>query len=745
MDNHHSNGPSQKKTVSTGVSVMQAMSNLGATSSSAALQERVLRQTTSTATAVTTYTSSQYDPQDLLLKLGRNGPAQKAARRSRSKTARRRSRSASVEETKQSIRDARARSRSRSSSKTPATTMDRRKPSSGSQSGDASVAASASSTSATRGRPLERPTPRSSSKTGSAKTKSTQQLILLRHAARCPYGPDSADTRTKGPCPIHKHCRKAKELLEHMSLCDVTTAQDCPYPGCNDTNHGFMATIHGTTTTTSKTTSSHKKDTSSQESSQLEYSPTSYTTTTSHKAKKKTAAEVDGDINDLMEQAEVATGMKKKTQRLTSLMAPAPAYSPKAKAEDPLNRQVIEHSQQARVAVSTAKKEESTGSKVGMGYSYLKAKFLQATGTEPEVKLPNEVHVPNMIVKHDDVELGANATTNLYQDEALEQQSLLQEEIHRRRISRAPKSHAGPSNSSSSNSSVVSVGQDIKRQAERILQKMTTGKSVTFGGGTAADNASSTTTRSSSRSGNSGIFRRQDKWAFIGRYCCILSGFMFLLSVIALILLYVFASDDWETLTGPFVETANKEVGPGGTGSVSIDNRPPRNAPTMAPVRPWRGPTEAPTPFIEGIPDYSRDAIQEDRINDLTENGIISGDVIKSPQTMAYRWILGEHNEMAHDLDVSGGATFEQEIARGAWFTPEEWRKRFALATFYFATTLSKSKMMAGRNRVEKSTNWTVSEHWLDIGVSVCEWSFYGCGRRDTLWIADNGLRGSYV
>ena len=226
---------------------------------------------------------------------------------------------------------------------------------------------------------------------------------------------------------------------------------------------------------------------------------------------------------------------------------------------------------------------------------------------------------------------------------------------------------------------------------------------------------------------------------------------MFLLSIIALLLIYVFSNDDWNTLTGPLVDamesTSNKEMGPGGTGSVSITDRPPR-MPTSPPVQVWNNdfsPTPVPTQFIDGLPDYTRDVILADRVNSIADNGVISGDVVPSPQTMAYRWVLEEHTRMAHDLQISEGVTYEQEIERGAWFSPEEWRKRFALATFYYATTLSKSKMMEGRNRVEKTTNWTDSDQWLDIGVSVCEWAFYSCERKDSLWMTNNGLRGSYV
>jgi len=49
-----------------------------------------------------------------------------------------------------------------------------------------------------------------------------RQLILLRHAMRCPHAP--------GECPVTTHCAQAKQLCEHMAACtqgDHCTRQHC--------------------------------------------------------------------------------------------------------------------------------------------------------------------------------------------------------------------------------------------------------------------------------------------------------------------------------------------------------------------------------------------------------------------------------------------------------------------------------------------------------------------------------------
>jgi TAZ zinc finger len=148
-----------------------------------------------------------------------------------------RTRRASAEERKQNIRENRARERSRSRSNTRSAQLGLPDISSH-PSVAPSIMSRESSVTTEKTRTSRRPT----SSKADTKRSNTQQLILLRHAARCPYGPDSLDKETRGKCPIHKQCAETKELLGHMAMCHVM-AGGCPFPGC-DGSKGLFSVVY---------------------------------------------------------------------------------------------------------------------------------------------------------------------------------------------------------------------------------------------------------------------------------------------------------------------------------------------------------------------------------------------------------------------------------------------------------------------------------------------------------------------
>ena len=587
-----------------------------------------------------------------------------------------------------------------------------------------------SSTIAVRhGKPTTTTTANSNS--NSNKKKTTQQLILLRHAARCPYSPDSEDKTCRGKCPIHKKCWETKELMGHMEMCQLV--EECPYPGCNETNKAVLASING-----------HSKSSAADRRQPPEVlvvkSPTirtntstnTSTSTSSSSARARDTIDVSGDIDHLMDQAEEATGMQKKIRKLRDPLEP-----PATKTATKMHSRIPPVTYKSKSNHSPVEPSSSKNAETGkMGIGFLKSKLWGPT-------IPASVLKP--MTDKRDIELGGNEeeTEDVEEDVhsgAQEQQSLLQEEINRMRQSRAPKS-TGASDTNSIGQAAQSVTKQIKRKAESIMTKMAAGASAVAPLATSLVAAS--TIGSSNHSGSyvygTGYHPPQSRWNCLVHYGCIMSGFMVVLSSVAIILLHFVGGDDWN-IKQTFATTSVP------SGAVPAGPYSPTFSPTLAPV-PFASqadePTMAPTPFIDILPAYTKQVIQEDRISEVVDGGVDSGEVVMSPQSMAYRWIMEEQVFVAKKLKAAdrvtaAGNALEEDYT---WFTNEEWKNRFALATLYYATTLGKSKL-DGRNRIQKTSNWTYAENWLALGVSECEWSFYGCEQGDSLWITDNGLRG---
>jgi hypothetical protein len=220
------------------------------------------------------------------------------------------------------------------------------------------------------------------------------------------------------------------------------------------------------------------------------------------------------------------------------------------------------------------------------------------------------------------------------------------------------------------------------------------------------------------------------KWLMIAKYSCIMCFFFLVLLLISLFLLYAFGGDEFAFFFSDEKDNGNQP----GYGYASEKDHPVRPttvapAPTTITMGMQKDVlTMSPTLFAMSLPDYTMEIIE----NDSFRNGEDA-----APQTSAFEWIQYERQSLADKFtDMNGGTT--------TWFEGDRWINRFALATFFFATSQSTSKVQKRSERtVYKTGNWIYSTNWLSVGVSECEWSFYSCEGGDSLWITKNGLHGT--
>lgn len=316
-----------------------------------------------------------------------------------------------------------------------------------------------------------------------------------------------------------------------------------------------------------------------------------------------------------------------------------------------------------------------------------------------------------------DLELGASIDETSF--DADEQQSLLEAEISRRRAKLAPKT-VQPPKKEVTPSSAASVTGEIRKRAEAIMQKLTMPRSAYSVEDLTMDDSNSKWGQYVQKS----TATRSRRWR-IARFVCIGIGFMILLSTASLFLLYVFGGEEWDLFMQHFfnVEPPNRS-----------SNGDFINVGTSVPVESDADtPTMAPTSFVEGLPAYTIAKLQKDHSLDS-----------ESPQTKAYDFIKKEKAYFAKALK-DNGVTEAQALKAGSIYTDDQWRNRFALAALYYATTTIPSDAN-GTSRTNSATaisNWTEANNWLSIGVTECDWALYSCERSESLWIADNNLRGS--
>jgi len=586
-------------------------------------------------------------------------------RRDRSTSRRRstsRSRGESVEEKKKSIREARARSRSRSNTRS-------------SMAADHNHSSSNNSTGNTADPSVSRR--RTSKERGSAKNKkkSTQQLILLRHAARCPYGdPNSKDKVTRGPCPIHKHCADMKDLLQHMPQC---TSVVCSFPKCMDCKDllevvypGGVPAMVSSTKASGAASVMSKAETADDISSTVALCPTRAKKAAALKKKK-----LARDIDELMDIAEGKPEIPKQISRRA------------IREEDSLVMYPPDDLRQTKSRGSMASQRTSVA---------IASAFLE-----------------------EDIELGVQSSVD-DADDTLEQQSLLQEEINARRLKLAPKSQISNRFKRGGGGASVApmVTSEIKQKAESIMAKISPGR-----GGELYDDEGR-----SFLSGKTLVGR----WARISKYCCIGAGLVIIMTFVVVVFMYVIGGDGWHSFQGAFSE----ETGDNGE-FVPVPGSNTSTAPNV-PLDVASDATPAPTPFMDGLPAYTVDVLDQDKVFTMSQ---AEGDA--SPQTMTYEWIQAERDFMTKEFETLGLGV-EEAIEQGKWFPDDQFRNRFGLVSLFYSTTASKTNVVGNTGRTfRKTSKWTHSKNWLSVGISECEWAFYACETGDSLWIKENGLMGT--
>ncbi|CAB9501351.1 Leucine Rich Repeat [Seminavis robusta] len=611
-----------------------------------------------------------------------------ASRRDRSSSSRP-GRSTSIEDRKQSIREARARSRSRT----------RPTPNDGeslapSTSNYSKISSMSSITEKTK-------TSRRPASGREVSKRNTQQLIMLRHAARCPYGPDSKDKETRGRCPIHKQCAEMKELLGHMTMCQLTSGS-CPFPNCNESK-GLLDVVYpyGPPAPSSSLMAAVKKEgvTSKQQNS-------SAPLVRSSQDEEFPPATMSND-DDLI---------SKKDSPRAARLEKFPAVQSANEVVDSSASKPLTAYMKDRIS---SPPEESSKTPTA-------AEDIEMGVTKQEQ--------PQETVEEEELIDDSLEEQSLFE---LEQQSLLAKEIQARRLQRAPKvKHkvaSGSAKSSRSNKSGISsnssttsasttasemirnsqiVAREIKLKAESMMSKMAK----------ESDDGLASIGGSSVR-----------RWARRTKFACFGFGVTVVLCVIALIFLYFFGRDSWDSLSGHFLETNFTSIDDQASESIIDDTGSPSHQLEATPAPLYTendvdndAPTMAPTLFQSLLPQFTLEALAADQTNE-------------SPQFKAYQWVLSDQAFLADRLNsgVVAAATTSGGDATPS-FTEEGWKNRFALATLFYATS-NKPTTRYGRS----AQNWTHSNNWLSMGVSECEWSFYGCERGDSIWITNNGLRGT--
>jgi TAZ zinc finger len=594
-----------------------------------------------------------------------------------------------VEEKKQSIRESRARERSRSRSNTrPAQVVPPDMASYSSVAPSISLMSRESSVTTEKTRTSRRPTSGKADK----KQSTTQQLIILRHAARCPYGPDSPDKETRGKCPIHKQCADTKELLGHMTMCHATVG-GCPFPSC-DSSKGLLEVIYpsGVPKATLDTSSAQPHG-------------SSLVAAQSHRRPKNQGSST------------------------TSLLATPPtpiSEGSNRKIKDPLDRTARD--EPFRPEASCKIDDDATDSP----QASRQKKFA------PSVELSRSslaMHSQPSSSKNtggsrsgsgaEDIEMGAEVGDDTLEQQSLlemEEQSLLEKEIRARRLQRAPKvkQRAASGNKIHSSSATQSQTSASTTTSELIRNSQTVAREIKLKAEAMMSKMTATTEGRKMRDGEASMFSSRSqagRWPRIVKFACIGFGFTIIMSITVLILLFIMGGDEWNGLSD-IVGTSSSDPtqAPKNAGSVFVDSGASMTTPTTPldvqnDVYP-NTPTMAPTRFEALLPDYTTEVLEADLYNDVA-----------SPQTKAFRWIQSEQ-EFLKDAIERSESTGEAAVS----FTAPEWKRRFALATFFYATSMTDT--------------WAHSKNWLTMGVSECDWSFFRCDSGDSMLVADNGLQG---